>query len=144
MFCKFCHLCVKFILMNWEKTINSYFKIAISSWQWPGRHKTADFIWIPVIPSERSKKKNKNITVTITSAKNKQSRDADSAEKGRVLAENQGMNLMTNRCLQFEPIAHHCYLSMSPSLSILLSRSLYRTARTSRISRIRLRQFRKR
>lgn len=61
---------------------------------------------------------------------------ADPASERRAPAYDEALNRMAN--------SHHCYLSMSPSLSILLRRSRYRTARTSRISRIRLLQFRKR
>lgn len=51
--------------------INSYFKIAISSRQRPGRHKTANFIWIPMIPTKRCKKRKTkhHQAIIITSAK---------------------------------------------------------------------------
>lgn len=36
--------------MGLQEIIQSYFIIVISSWQWPRRHKTTNFIWIPMIP----------------------------------------------------------------------------------------------
>lgn len=62
--------------------INSYFIVAVSSRQWPGRHKTANFIWIPMIPTKRSKETNKiNATESIQQAKG-------------------GLNHMTDVCLR--------------------------------------------
>ena len=126
--------------MNWEKIINSYFKIAVSFRQRPGCNKTANFIWIAVIPKKKQDILLRTGYYTHSGKYNevKSKWDNDSA---KLQPQHQTMNKTYD---SHYGAAHHWYLSMSPSLSILFSRSRYLTARTSRISRIRLLQFRKR
>ena len=79
--------------MDLKEITNSYFKIAISSRQRPGCHKTADFIWIPMIPTKRCKnrKTKHHQAIIITAAKCKV-----------LMLIQQAKQRLTSPCVQFK------------------------------------------